>query len=114
MDQPQSLRHRFEPGFKGDIGMRSTPIATGRKELREADRGLAQRRKKMPLPFQGAGQGTDPRFTDRCGKLTESEGDRSRFGGKERRGVEPLDRFQRSGISSGEKKKERDSPHSDE
>ena len=41
-------------------GMNGTPIATGRKEPRKAERGLAQRRKKMPLPFQGAGQGTDP------------------------------------------------------
>ncbi|MBR0299165.1 MAG: hypothetical protein IJQ93_02465 [Bacteroidales bacterium] len=95
--------------------MSGTPIATGRKEPLEAARGPAQRRKKMPLPFQGAAvKERSPRFTDRCGKLTESEGDRSRFGGKERRGVEPLDRFQRSGISSGEKKKERDSPRSDE
>jgi len=49
-----------KPQIPGDNGMRSTPIATGRKEPREAERGLAQRRKKMPLPFQGAGQGTDP------------------------------------------------------
>ncbi len=53
---PSSERTRIP----GDNGMRSTPIATGRKEPREAERGLAQRRKKMPLPFQGAGQGTDP------------------------------------------------------
>jgi hypothetical protein len=39
--------------IQGGNGMKSTPIATGRKEPREAGRGLAQRRKKMPLPFQG-------------------------------------------------------------
>ena len=86
--------------------MRSTPIATGRKEPREAERGLAQRRKRMPLPFQGAGQGTaPPRFTDRCGKLAESLGNSSRFGGKERRGVGSPAGLLRSGISSGQKKK---------
>ena len=74
MDQPQSLRHRFEPGFKGDIGMRSTPIATGRKEPREAERGLAQRRKKMPLPFQGAGQGTDPQIHRQVRKVDRESG----------------------------------------
>ena len=58
----------------GDNGMRSTPIATSREEPREAERGLAQRRKKMPLPFQGAGQGTDPPIHRQVRKVDREPG----------------------------------------
>ena len=45
-----------------------------RKEPREAERGLAQRRKKMPLPFQGAGQGTDPPIHRQVRKVDREPG----------------------------------------
>ena len=63
----------------GDNGMRSTPIATSREEPREAERGLAQRRKKMPLPFQGAGQGTDPPIHRQVRKDDREPGEQERI-----------------------------------
>ena len=68
-----------KPRIPGDNGMRSTPIATGRKEPREAERGLAQRRKKMPLPFQGAGQGTDPPIHRQVRKVDREPGEQERI-----------------------------------
>ena len=87
--------------------MKSTPIATGRKEPREAVRGLAQRRKKMPLPIQAQAKGRIPRYTDRRGKKTESVGYRSGSDGNTRRDTGPLPDFRAPDYPPGEKKKER-------
>ncbi|MCI5719910.1 MAG: hypothetical protein MR294_05845 [Bacteroidales bacterium] len=82
----------------GDTEMARFSVATGREEPREAERWLAQRRMKMPLPFQGAGQGKDPRFTDRCGKKTVNVSNRSDSGRDARRGARSPAGFLHSGL----------------
>lgn len=74
------------PRIPGDNGMRSTPIATGGKNRVKRKEGWHNGERRCRSPSRAQAKGQIPRFTGRCGKLTESQGNRSRFGGKERRG----------------------------
>jgi len=81
------------------------PIATGRKEPREAERGLAQRRKRMPLPFQGAGQGTDPPIHRQVRKVDREPGEQEPVWWERTPGYRVSFRISALRINPGQKKK---------
>ena len=72
MDQPQFLRHRCAR-IQGD--KRDEKHACGYRPERVTGSGETTDpapEPKMPLPFQAKVKRRIPRFTDRCGKTTES------------------------------------------
>ena len=107
MDQLQFLRHRCAriPGDKRDekhaCGYRPERVA-GSGETTGPAPGT-----KMPLPFQAKVKSRIHRFTDRCGKVTESHGN-SVVGGRSIASVvnSPVELFCRPGQSPGQKKRD--------
>ena len=68
MDQPQFLRHRQEPGSKATKGRTAHPsLPTGKNHGSGETAGTAPE-SGCHSPLGHGGQGTTPRFTDRCGK----------------------------------------------